>query len=180
MTPVRSGCNLLMGLLVGGFIALVLFVIGIFSVVDYLSSFTHVQGSCTIGTKSYSSYIHHYTTRETRGSGNNKHTYTVNHTETRYRGAMGYVLHTANNQTYASTYSTESTSPSSVHNDLDRYQTGQSYPCWYDPTNPIKADLDGKIHTGSLFVAIGCGIGMVISVIVTVVKTLAGFINGGA
>src|SRR6266581_5070665 len=151
MAPARSGCRIISGLLLGGFIAVVLMVIASFFFVDYQNSFTHVEGSCTINNKDFSSYIHHYTTRETRGSGSNKRTYTVSHTETRYKGVMSYTIHTADQQTYPGTYDSDSTSPSSVHDTLDKYQIGQSYPCWYDPLHPDTADLDGKIHTGSLW-----------------------------
>jgi hypothetical protein len=139
--------------------AIVLGVLGTFGFMDYQNSLTHLEGRCQVNRSSSSSYLKTVRTSHSRRVGNRRETYYTTHTETRYVVYLYYTLHAADNHLYQNTYRFESSSSADARNFQDKYRSGSSYQCWYDPTDPQTVDLDSKIHYGSLAVALGGGLG---------------------
>lgn len=123
-------------LLGGVFVLVALIMVVIFA--NTASQLQRYQaGSCTITAKQ----LLQEEQQETHSS--NGHRYTT--LETVYRPDFQFFVHTANGLSYKAegydALGTSSSDQSSQQAIVDQYTVGQSYPCWYNPTNPTQAVL---------------------------------------
>src|SRR5260221_11344721 len=121
----------------GGLFMLIAIVIAIFLANSFFQLQHYQAGQCTITTKQL------VQEEQQETNTNNGHTYTT--TKTVFAPNFHFTVQTATGRSYqAEGYDPLGTSfddRSSGQAIVDQYTVGQSYPCWYYPSNPTQAVL---------------------------------------
>lgn len=120
-----------------------------------------VEGTCTILGKELVS-------KQSTSRSSRKHGGSSTRKKTVYRPEF-HIRHEVGGKSYeARTYRIVESSTSSKASQeaiLERFETGKTYPCWYDPADPSRVVLEKGVSTGAilftglggLFVLIGAG-----------------------
>jgi hypothetical protein len=125
-----------------------------------------VEGTCTLlGKELISEQSSSRSSRRRAGGSSRK--------KTVYRPEFHIRYEVAGETREARTYrivSSSTTDKTSQEEILGRFETGKTYPCWYDPADPSRVVLEKGLSTGSilftglggLFVLVGAGGGLVL------------------
>jgi hypothetical protein len=124
-----------------------------------------VEGTCTLLAKELVS--EQSTSRSSRRrSGGSSRRKTVHRPEFHIRHEVAGVSYEARTYRIVRSATTDKASQEAI---LDRFETGKTYPCWYDPADPSRVVLEKGLSTGAIlftglggfFALIGAGGGVV-------------------
>ena len=127
------------------------------------------SGQCTITARQ----LQHEVTTTTNTTGNGNTTTTITKTEDVYAPSFEYRVRTADGRTYTAdsydgsdSYTSDRAGQQTI---VDRYNVGQSYPCWYNPANPTQAVLVRQLDWALILIG---GIFLLVSVFIVTIGML--------